>query len=99
MLQCYPNKRLVQFMAHGIFNGFLIGFTNAPSSLKAVICNLEGEQEHPEVVSDYLLAEISLGRIAGLFPPQAVPQVHASRSQRPNWQMEAYCTSISSQRP
>ena len=75
----YPNKHLVHFMLQGICNGFRIGFTNAPSALKAARFNSEGAQEHPEVVSDYLLAEISLGRIAGPFPPQAVPQVHISR--------------------
>ena len=79
MLQCHPNKHLVHFMLQGISNGFRIGLNNVPSALKVARFNLEGAQEHPEVVSNYLLTEISLGRIACPFPPQAIPQVHTSR--------------------
>ena len=79
MLGSHPNKDLVQFMLDGICNGFHIGFTKPPSSLKAARSNLEGAREHPGVVTDYLSTEISLGRVAGPFPPRAVPQVHISR--------------------
>ena len=79
MLGSHPNKDLVQFMLDGICNGFHIGFTKPPSSLKAVRSNLEGAREHPGVVTDYLSTEISLGRVAGPFPPRAVPQIHISR--------------------
>jgi len=79
MLGSHPNKRLVQFMLEGICNGFRIGFTKPPSSLKSARYNLEGVREHPDIVTDYLFTEISLGRVAGPFPPQAVPAIHISR--------------------
>ena len=79
MLGNHPDKHLVQFMLNGIGSGFRIGFTKPLSSLKAATRNLEGAREHPDVVTDYLSTEVSLGRVAGPFPPQAVPQVHISR--------------------
>ena len=39
---------------------------------------MEGALEHPDIVDDYLSTEVSLGGVAGPFPPQAVPQVHIS---------------------
>ena len=79
VLRSHPDQCLVEFMLNGICNGFRIGFTNLPSSLKAARSNLEGALEHPDIVTDYLDTEISLGRVAGPFPPKAVPQVHISR--------------------
>ena len=40
---------------------------------------MEGAREHPDIDNDYLSTEISLGRVAGPFPPRAIPQVHISR--------------------
>ena len=79
MLVSHPDKNLVRFMLDGICNGFRIIFTKLPSSLRAARSNLEGAWEHPDVVTDYLSTEISLYRVAGPFPPRAVPQVHISR--------------------
>ena len=77
-LRSHPDQCLVEFMLNGICNGFRIGFTKLPSSLKAARSNLEGAREYPDIVTDYLNIEISLGRVAGPFPPKAVPQVHIS---------------------
>ena len=77
-LRSHPNQRLVEFMLNGICNGFCIGLTNLPSSLKAARSNLEEAREHPDIVTDYLDTEISLYRVAGPFPPKAVPQLHIS---------------------
>ena len=78
MLINHPHRQLVQFTLCGIQEGFRIGFTK-PTSLKSAKRNLKGAREHPDVVSDYLETELSLGRIAGPFPPAAVPQVHLNR--------------------
>jgi len=56
-------------MVQGISEGFRVGFINSPSSLKAARRYLEGAQEHPEVVSEYISAKISLSYIACPFPP------------------------------
>ena len=79
MLMSHPDRNLAQFMLDGICNGFRIGFTKQPSSLRAARSNLEGAREYPDVVTDYLATEISQYRVAGPFPPRAIPQVHISR--------------------
>ena len=79
MLRSHPDNHLVQFLLEGICKGFRIGFTKPPSSLRAARSNLEGARVHPDIDNDYLSTEISLGRVAGPFPPRAVPQVHISR--------------------
>jgi len=65
-------------MLEGICNGFRIGFTKPPSSLKSARYNLEGAREHPNIVTDYLYTEILLGQVPGPFPPWAVSAVHIS---------------------
>ena len=75
----YPDKQLVQFVLKGISKGFRIGFVKPVSSLKSARSNLNSALEHPEVVTEYLRTEMLLGRVAGPFPPGAVPHVHISR--------------------
>ena len=79
MLQNYPDPSLVQFILDGICQGFCIGFTRPQSSLKSARNNLEGAQQHPDVVSDYLREEVVMGRVVGPFSPRAIPHVHISR--------------------
>ena len=67
MLGSHPDKHLVQFMLNVICSGFRIGFTKPLSSLKAATSNLEGAREHPDLVTDYLSTEVSLGGVAGPF--------------------------------
>ena len=79
MLRSYPDKLLVQFVLEGISKGFHIGFVALLSSLNSARSNLHSAFEHPEVVTDYLCPEVSLGRVVGPFPLHAVPHVHVSR--------------------
>ena len=79
MLQNYPDPSLIQFILDGICQGFRIGFTRPQSSLKSARNNLEGAQQHPDVVSDYLHSEVVMGRVVGPFSPRAIPHVHISR--------------------
>ena len=79
MLRNYPDKQLVQFVLEGISKGFRIGFGKPASSLNSARSNLYSALEHPEVVTEYLRTKMSLGRVAGPFPPRAVPHVHVSR--------------------
>jgi len=56
-----------------------MGFTKLPQSLKSARKNLNGAQQRPAVVTDYLSTELALGRMVGPFSPRAVPYVHISR--------------------
>jgi len=75
----HPNTCLVQFLLEGICNGFHIGFTRSKESLKSARTNLEGAQQHPEIVNDYLSSEMGSGRVVGPFPPRAVLFIHISQ--------------------
>ena len=61
------------------YYGFKIGYSYGNSVLTSAKQNLQGAITHPDVVEDYLHTEIKSGRLAGLFPPHAVPNVHISR--------------------
>jgi len=56
-----------------------MGFTKLPQSLQSARKNLDGAQQLPAVVGDYLSAELALSRMVGPFPPRAVPYVYISR--------------------
>jgi len=79
MLRDHPNRPLVQFAVQGICQGFCIGFTWPPESLKSVRKNLEGAEQLPTVINDYISSELAMGHVVGSFPPHTVLQVHISR--------------------
>ena len=80
MLVDHPNRSLVQFVLQGLCQGFRIGFTKLPESLKSA---RRTWKELSSVlrwyINEYLSVELATGRVAGPFPPKAVPQVHISQ--------------------
>ena len=75
----YPNRLLVTFFISGLTQGFRIGFNQLPVMLKSARKNLDGALQHPEVVDEYLTAEIAQHRVAGPFIKSTVPRAHVSR--------------------
>ena len=75
----HPNTPLVHFFISGISQGFRLGFNNPSSSLKSARKNMISANEHPEVVDEYLAAEIAQSRVAGPFVKLATPRAHISR--------------------
>ena len=65
-LSSHPDQKFAQLILTGIERGFKIGFQGAP--LKGKGGNMLSTRSHPEVVSDYIAAELALGRIAELGP-------------------------------
>ena len=57
-LSLHPNQPLVEFFLKGISQGFRIGFNHLPNRLKPVHKNLAGALQHPQVVEEYLSAEL-----------------------------------------
>ena len=58
---------------------FRIGFRWA-SGLKSTHRNMESALQHPEVVTEYLRKECSLGRMLGPFPEsRGLPHLHISK--------------------
>ena len=68
----------MQFFHQGISQGFRIGY-QLTSPLHSAKRNLKGAYLHPQVVEEYLQAEVDHGRLAGPYSPSLLPQVHISR--------------------
>ena len=66
-LSSHPNQPLVEFFLKGISQGFRIGFNHLPNELKPARKNLAGALQHPQVVEEYLSAELLHHRVAGPF--------------------------------
>ena len=78
-LQIYPLKELAEFFLSGIQYGFRIGYNNPTAPLKCAHKNLEGVLLHPEVVDDYLKAEVVNHRMAGPFSKKPCQNTQISR--------------------
>ena len=78
-LSLYPNCDLVQFFHQGISHGFKIGYQRTSPCLHSAKRNLEGAYLHPQVVEEYLQAEVDHRRLAGRYSQLVLPQVHISR--------------------
>ena len=72
-LSKHPNCQLVELFLKGLIKGFHIGFDYASAiTLKSAKSNMKSVCFHGEVVDEYLQMEISLGHVAGPFPPDAI---------------------------
>ena len=78
-LSNHPNNTLVNFFISGISQGFRLGFNRPLSQLKSVRKNLSSAVLHPEVVDEYLAAELEKSRLAGPFSKLDIPYAHISR--------------------
>ena len=79
MLRAYPYDALKEFFINGLLHGFKIGFNNPPSQLHSARKNLPGALQHPQVVDDYLKAEIAEHCVIGPFQTKDIPAAHISR--------------------
>ena len=79
LLEEYPSKPLASFFMFRISHGFRIGFNQPFSTLKSAKKNLDCALQHPQVVGEYLLEEVTQQRVAGPFHASAVPKIHISR--------------------
>ena len=78
-LQHHPDEAFVRYIMDGIRQGFRIGFRHT-SPLQSAKRNIPSADEHPEIISDYIDKECSLGRILGPFSPNDIePPVQVSR--------------------
>lgn len=75
-LQSHPDKQWVEFILHGILEGFKLGF-NPAIKLKAVKKNKASAHQQAHIIDAYLDNEVQRGRLAGPFdlPPISPLQV------------------------
>ena len=78
-LQTYPLKSLADYFLTGITSGFRVGYNHPRRPLKSAHKNLVGAFLHPEVVEDYLAAEVFSHRVAGPYDKDSCPNAHISR--------------------
>ena len=78
-LRRYPMDDVSRFFLDGLVDGFRIGCSSKPSSLKSARCNMRSASAHPEVVDNYISKEVSEGRVIGPFLAGLVPAAHTSR--------------------
>ena len=77
-LSKHPDQRLTHFLVEGLERGFRIGFNNSQAGLKKAGSNLLSAFRNQDVVSSYIKAEVSLGRLVGPLPQEVAAQVHIS---------------------
>jgi len=63
----------------GIRQGFRLGFDYYAHVIRSSCHNLPSTSEHPQVLSEYLAAECSRGRVVGPVNLVEFPQIHISR--------------------
>jgi len=74
-----PDRTAIGYVLSGFWEGFSIGYEASPISLRSASSNMRSALVHPSVIDAYLQAEVSSGRIVGLFSSPPVPQLHISR--------------------
>ena len=75
----HTDRAFARYIRQGLRYGFRIGFQRS-AQLRPAKANMESVKQHPEVVSEYLHKECSLGRMLGPFPETSqLPPLHISR--------------------
>ena len=75
-LSSHPDHR---YICQGLRWGFRIGFQYG-FPLKSAHSNMESADQHPEIISEYLHKECSLGRMLGPFSESSqLPTLHINR--------------------
>ena len=78
-LQPHPDRAFARYIVDGLRQGFRVGF-HRPSPLRSATENMGSARLHPEVITDYLRKELTLGRLLGPFPGSLVlPNLHINR--------------------
>ena len=80
VLSSHLDRAFARYVCLGLSHGFRIGFQHS-SPLRSASSNMESARLHPEVISEYLRIECSLGRMLGPFPDDArgMPPLHVNR--------------------
>ena len=78
-LSWHPDRAFARYICEGLQSGFRIGF-RYDSPLRSATSNMLSAADHPEVVTNYLQKEVSLGRMLGPFhDTSGLPQLHINR--------------------
>ena len=67
-LQAHPDQQFATYIRSGLANGFRIGFDRNSSQLRSTPRNHPSAAANPQIVSDYIEAEVAAGRLVGPLP-------------------------------
>ena len=73
------DRSVADYVLTGPCHGFRLGFNPAAVSLRSASQNMSSALLQPEVIDNYLLAEMGKARIAGTFPTSPLTNLHTSR--------------------
>ena len=80
LLTDHPDKWWARYLVKGIREGFRLGFSGGPASLRSSARNMRSAEEQPQVVQAYLDKEVAEGRVwvVGSVEEAAAMGVHCS---------------------
>ena len=80
ILTDHPDRWWARFLVEGIREGFRLGFSGKPESLRSNARNMKSADEHPQVVQEYLDREVAESRLwdVGSVEEAATMGVHCS---------------------
>lgn len=78
-LSSHPDQAFARYITNGLQEGFRIGFKWG-SPLRSARSNMHSACQHPQIITEYLQKEQSLGRMLGPFKTAEVPtSTHINR--------------------
>ena len=74
----HPDREFVGYILRGMSGGFRIGFDHQRYSCKPAHSNMKSATENAGVVEEYLLRELTAGRVVGPFARGSIPAIQIS---------------------
>ena len=74
----HPDKEYAEYILKGIEEGFCTG-VDSRRSMTSSRRNMLSAQQHPEVITQYIVKQVADGNILGAFSRETAPRVHINR--------------------
>ena len=78
-LTSHPDRAYAEYLTEGIQAGFRIGFRYGEVVCRSSTSNMPSATVHPEVVSNFLTAELRAGRVLGPVDSELQSSIHTNR--------------------
>ena len=74
----HPDREYAEYILKGIEEGFRTG-VDSRRSMTSSRRNMLSAQQHPEVITQYIVKQVADGNILGAFSRETAPRVHINR--------------------
>ena len=75
----HPDRMYCGYLTEGIRAGFQVGFQYGVAACRSATSNMPSATLHPEVVTNFLSAELRAGRVFGPIESEVLPYVQINR--------------------